>query len=206
MQHGIRHAPCFRGLLPLLQELIGLVLDFSSILMVKGMQSCQELLGVGHGKFGFGNYELWQIRSSQALQPLQTNVLNGTAHVDASSAPWTGIAIECQNRKPLLTSLTQSVFQLAFLSSTGVQLCAGQPWMWRASASSAKCKSQRADTTLAAITRVPPSCHDAGVHMCPPRRCLTQFAKYICPRCNTSYCCLACYKRHSSNCTEAFSR
>lgn len=37
-------------------------------------------------------------------------------------------------------------------------------------------------------------------------RCLTQFSRYICPRCNITYCSLPCYKQHSSGCTEAFYR
>jgi hypothetical protein len=41
---------------------------------------------------------------------------------------------------------------------------------------------------------------------CNDCRCLTQFARYICPRCNIAYCSLACYKAHNEHCTEAFSR
>ncbi|KAF5843907.1 hypothetical protein DUNSADRAFT_29 [Dunaliella salina] len=38
------------------------------------------------------------------------------------------------------------------------------------------------------------------------RVCHKQFARYICPRCNISYCGLPCYKQHSERCTEAFYR
>ncbi|CAL8462874.1 g2408 [Coccomyxa elongata] len=34
--------------------------------------------------------------------------------------------------------------------------------------------------------------------------CLTQFAKYTCPRCHLQYCSLNCYKKHGDRCTEGF--
>jgi len=36
--------------------------------------------------------------------------------------------------------------------------------------------------------------------------CQREYAKYICPRCNTPYCNLKCYKAHSESCTESFYR
>ena len=36
--------------------------------------------------------------------------------------------------------------------------------------------------------------------------CTTAPSKYTCPRCNVAYCALACYKAHSSACTENFYR
>ena len=36
--------------------------------------------------------------------------------------------------------------------------------------------------------------------------CTVQPSKYTCPRCNVAYCALACYKAHSSTCTEQFYR
>ncbi|ONK73681.1 uncharacterized protein A4U43_C04F34170 [Asparagus officinalis] len=36
------------------------------------------------------------------------------------------------------------------------------------------------------------------------RVCQRQFSQYTCPRCNTRYCSLECYKRHSLRCTESF--
>ncbi|XP_020109951.1 zinc finger HIT domain-containing protein 2 [Ananas comosus] len=38
------------------------------------------------------------------------------------------------------------------------------------------------------------------------RVCQKQFSQYTCPRCNTRYCSLQCYKRHSLRCTESFMR
>lgn len=38
------------------------------------------------------------------------------------------------------------------------------------------------------------------------RRCKEQRAEYTCPRCNTRYCSLYCYKNHSNRCTEDFYR
>ncbi|XP_008806932.2 zinc finger HIT domain-containing protein 2 [Phoenix dactylifera] len=38
------------------------------------------------------------------------------------------------------------------------------------------------------------------------RVCQKQFAQYTCPRCNSRYCSLPCYKRHSLQCTESFMR
>ncbi|EFJ07159.1 hypothetical protein SELMODRAFT_186341 [Selaginella moellendorffii] len=38
------------------------------------------------------------------------------------------------------------------------------------------------------------------------RICQKQYANYTCPRCNLRYCSLQCYKGHSVQCTEAFSR
>ncbi|KAK8969026.1 hypothetical protein KSP40_PGU003850 [Platanthera guangdongensis] len=38
------------------------------------------------------------------------------------------------------------------------------------------------------------------------RVCQKQFSQYTCPRCNTRYCSLECYKRHSLRCTESFMR
>ncbi|KAL3499172.1 hypothetical protein ACH5RR_038265 [Cinchona calisaya] len=38
------------------------------------------------------------------------------------------------------------------------------------------------------------------------RVCQKQFAQYTCPRCNTRYCSLPCYKSHSLGCTESFMR
>ncbi|KAL8256113.1 hypothetical protein R6Q59_031180 [Mikania micrantha] len=45
----------------------------------------------------------------------------------------------------------------------------------------------------------------------PPTRtichvCQKQFSQYTCPRCNTRYCSLPCYKSHSLRCTESFMR
>ncbi|GJV44163.1 zinc finger HIT domain-containing protein 2 [Tanacetum coccineum] len=37
-------------------------------------------------------------------------------------------------------------------------------------------------------------------------RCQKQFSQYTCPRCNTRYCSLPCYKSHSLRCTESFMR
>ncbi|KAE9605298.1 putative SHQ1 protein [Lupinus albus] len=34
--------------------------------------------------------------------------------------------------------------------------------------------------------------------------CHTQFSQYTCPRCNSRYCSLQCYKSHSLRCTESF--
>ncbi|KAA8526104.1 hypothetical protein F0562_007796 [Nyssa sinensis] len=36
------------------------------------------------------------------------------------------------------------------------------------------------------------------------RVCQKQFSQYTCPRCNTRYCSLHCYKSHSLRCTESF--
>ncbi|XP_052208814.1 uncharacterized protein LOC127812463 isoform X2 [Diospyros lotus] len=38
------------------------------------------------------------------------------------------------------------------------------------------------------------------------RVCQKQFSQYTCPRCNTRYCSLHCYKSHSLRCTESFMR
>ncbi|XP_009793280.1 uncharacterized protein [Nicotiana sylvestris] len=38
------------------------------------------------------------------------------------------------------------------------------------------------------------------------RVCQKQFSQYTCPRCNTRYCSLPCYKSHSLRCTESFMR
>ncbi|XP_068650887.1 uncharacterized protein [Aristolochia californica] len=38
------------------------------------------------------------------------------------------------------------------------------------------------------------------------RVCEKQFSQYTCPRCNTRYCSLPCYKNHSLHCTESFMR
>ncbi|KAK4423108.1 hypothetical protein Salat_1893400 [Sesamum alatum] len=38
------------------------------------------------------------------------------------------------------------------------------------------------------------------------RVCEKQFSQYTCPRCNTRYCSLHCYKSHSLRCTESFMR
>ncbi|CAN6324800.1 unnamed protein product [Urochloa humidicola] len=38
------------------------------------------------------------------------------------------------------------------------------------------------------------------------RVCQKQFAQYTCPRCNSRYCSLPCYKGHSLQCTESFMR
>ncbi|KAJ3682130.1 hypothetical protein LUZ60_014703 [Juncus effusus] len=38
------------------------------------------------------------------------------------------------------------------------------------------------------------------------RVCQKQFSQYTCPRCNTRYCSLNCYKNHSVRCTESFMR
>ncbi|XP_042403437.1 zinc finger HIT domain-containing protein 2-like isoform X1 [Zingiber officinale] len=38
------------------------------------------------------------------------------------------------------------------------------------------------------------------------RVCQKQFSQYTCPRCNSRYCSLQCYKRHSLRCTESFMR
>ncbi|GJN19919.1 hypothetical protein PR202_gb07235 [Eleusine coracana subsp. coracana] len=38
------------------------------------------------------------------------------------------------------------------------------------------------------------------------RVCQKQFSQYTCPRCNTRYCSLPCYKGHSVQCTESFMR
>ncbi|VFQ98367.1 unnamed protein product [Cuscuta campestris] len=38
------------------------------------------------------------------------------------------------------------------------------------------------------------------------RVCQKQFSLYTCPRCNTRYCSLQCYKSHSLRCTESFMR
>ncbi|GAB2300724.1 hypothetical protein Dimus_034761 [Dionaea muscipula] len=38
------------------------------------------------------------------------------------------------------------------------------------------------------------------------RVCQKQFSQYTCPRCNTRYCSLQCYKSHSLTCTESFMR
>ncbi|KAG8476451.1 hypothetical protein CXB51_033369 [Gossypium anomalum] len=45
----------------------------------------------------------------------------------------------------------------------------------------------------------------------PPSRiichvCHKQFSQYTCPRCNSRYCSLPCYKSHSIRCTESFMR
>ncbi|XP_011022436.1 PREDICTED: zinc finger HIT domain-containing protein 2 isoform X2 [Populus euphratica] len=45
----------------------------------------------------------------------------------------------------------------------------------------------------------------------PPSRfichvCQKQFSQYTCPRCNSRYCSLHCYKSHSERCTESFMR
>lgn len=36
--------------------------------------------------------------------------------------------------------------------------------------------------------------------------CHKQFSQYTCPRCNSRYCSLQCYKSHSNRCTESFMR
>ncbi|CAI0408839.1 unnamed protein product [Linum tenue] len=36
--------------------------------------------------------------------------------------------------------------------------------------------------------------------------CQKQFSQYTCPRCNSRYCSLRCYKSHSVRCTESFMR
>ncbi|KAJ7949556.1 Zinc finger HIT domain-containing protein 2 [Quillaja saponaria] len=36
--------------------------------------------------------------------------------------------------------------------------------------------------------------------------CQKQFSQYTCPRCNSRYCSLQCYKSHSLRCTESFMR
>ncbi|XP_027079733.1 zinc finger HIT domain-containing protein 2 isoform X1 [Coffea eugenioides] len=38
------------------------------------------------------------------------------------------------------------------------------------------------------------------------RVCQKQYSQYTCPRCNTRYCSLPCYKSHSLHCTESFMR
>uniref|UniRef100_A0A5B6YGC6 Putative zinc finger HIT domain-containing protein 2 isoform X1 n=1 Tax=Davidia involucrata TaxID=16924 RepID=A0A5B6YGC6_DAVIN len=38
------------------------------------------------------------------------------------------------------------------------------------------------------------------------RVCQKQFSQYTCPRCNTRYCSLQCYKSHGLRCTESFMR
>ncbi|KAF6153668.1 hypothetical protein GIB67_000901 [Kingdonia uniflora] len=38
------------------------------------------------------------------------------------------------------------------------------------------------------------------------RVCQKQFSQYTCPRCNSRYCSLQCYKTHSLRCTESFMR
>ncbi|XP_042482411.1 zinc finger HIT domain-containing protein 2-like [Macadamia integrifolia] len=38
------------------------------------------------------------------------------------------------------------------------------------------------------------------------RVCQKQFSQYTCPRCNSRYCSLQCYKAHSLRCTESFMR
>ncbi|XAR70132.1 hypothetical protein NMG60_11026900 [Bertholletia excelsa] len=38
------------------------------------------------------------------------------------------------------------------------------------------------------------------------RVCQKQFSQYTCPRCNSRYCSLPCYKSHSLRCTESFMR
>ncbi|OVA01486.1 SHQ1 protein [Macleaya cordata] len=38
------------------------------------------------------------------------------------------------------------------------------------------------------------------------RVCQKQFSQYTCPRCNSRYCSLQCYKTHSVRCTESFMR
>ncbi|GMP96764.1 hypothetical protein CsSME_00045265 [Camellia sinensis var. sinensis] len=38
------------------------------------------------------------------------------------------------------------------------------------------------------------------------RVCQKQFSQYTCPRCNTRYCSLQCYKSHCLRCTESFMR
>ncbi|GAX83028.1 hypothetical protein CEUSTIGMA_g10455.t1 [Chlamydomonas eustigma] len=38
------------------------------------------------------------------------------------------------------------------------------------------------------------------------RVCIKQYSKYVCPKCNITYCSLACFKQHSSSCTESFYR
>ncbi|CAD5170448.1 unnamed protein product [Musa acuminata subsp. malaccensis] len=38
------------------------------------------------------------------------------------------------------------------------------------------------------------------------RVCQKQFSQYTCPRCNSRYCSLQCYKRHNLRCTESFTR
>ncbi|XP_011628335.1 zinc finger HIT domain-containing protein 2 isoform X1 [Amborella trichopoda] len=38
------------------------------------------------------------------------------------------------------------------------------------------------------------------------RVCQKQFSQYTCPRCNSRYCSLPCYKRHGLHCTESFMR
>jgi len=36
--------------------------------------------------------------------------------------------------------------------------------------------------------------------------CTRQMSKYTCPRCNTPYCSLLCYKNHGKSCTEGFAK
>ncbi|KAJ4840917.1 hypothetical protein Tsubulata_001113 [Turnera subulata] len=40
----------------------------------------------------------------------------------------------------------------------------------------------------------------------PPTRTICHFSQYTCPRCNSRYCSLPCYKSHSIRCTESFMR
>ncbi|KAJ6835428.1 zinc finger HIT domain-containing protein 2 [Iris pallida] len=55
------------------------------------------------------------------------------------------------------------------------------------------------------VSEAPPSTSFSEVRLiC--RVCQKQFSQYTCPRCNTRYCSLQCYKRHSLRCTESFMR
>ncbi|KAI3716798.1 hypothetical protein L1987_67954 [Smallanthus sonchifolius] len=54
------------------------------------------------------------------------------------------------------------------------------------------------------ITSEAPSLNPPSRTIC--RVCQKQFSQYTCPRCNTRYCSLPCYKSHSLRCTESFMR
>lgn len=55
-----------------------------------------------------------------------------------------------------------------------------------------------------AAASAPPSSFAETRVIC--RVCQKQFAQYTCPRCNSRYCSLTCYKGHSVQCTELFMR
>ncbi|KAF5179794.1 Zinc finger hit domain-containing [Thalictrum thalictroides] len=56
--------------------------------------------------------------------------------------------------------------------------------------------SEKASTSFTTSTETRMICHV----------CQKQFSQYTCPRCNSRYCSLDCYKSHCSRCTESFMR
>ncbi|WVZ57406.1 hypothetical protein U9M48_007794 [Paspalum notatum var. saurae] len=62
------------------------------------------------------------------------------------------------------------------------------------------------DPAAAGSSSSPASCSSFAETRVICRVCQKQFAQYTCPRCNSRYCSLLCYKGHSTQCTESFMR